>query len=192
VHSFGPRVRFKATTNLIRNSPARVRGRPRIANLLYRFTAGGLILEGWHRARWIHPSVSRRARIKGIYFCTARHIRAAAAFLFLYTRARTCALANLSSTSHSSFSQSAPVACACVRTRFLSRFCFPRKRDPASETNPTNSNAIAPHPKKELVIESAITAGSFFYLPFPSDSRVHTCASHTYATSLCHMRVHRR
>jgi len=80
------RARFKATTNLIRNSPAtRTRGRPRIANLLYRFTAGGLILEGWHRARRIHPSIPRRARIERIYFCPPYSSSGNKAFLVLYT-----------------------------------------------------------------------------------------------------------
>lgn len=127
-----------------------------IANLLYRFTGGRLILEGWHR---IYPA-PRRVWIKRIYFCTTRPYSSSHVSLPLQWRTR--AVPNPSPPSYPSLSWATPL--------YIYIFFFSFSSPPPSlentwfrsETNPANSGATVPRSKKELVIESVIMVRGFF------------------------------
>lgn len=124
-----------------------------IANLLYRFTGGRLILEGWHRIYpaeglnkkdlFLHrPAVFEQPRFSSFTVTCTRGTKSFSSFI------------SFSFMSHPSvyifFSFSSPPPS-------LENAWF------RSETNPANSGATVPRSKKELVIESVIIVRGFSF-----------------------------
>lgn len=136
--------------------------RTRIANLLYRFTGGRLILEGWHRASGISSSAEGLNK-KDLFLLHPPVFEQRprfSSFTVTCARARSRGIKSFSSFISFSF----------MSHPFVYFFYPPPSLENAwfrSETNPANSGATAPRSKKELVIESVIIVrGFFFYLSF--------------------------
>lgn len=108
-------------------------GGPWIANLLYRFTGGRLILMGWHRASDIFSSAEGLNK-KDLFLHRPPYSSSGRVSLPLHQRAHSAP--NPSPSSYPSLSR------VTLRISFLS---LPRRHasvhGPVSETNPTNSTA---------------------------------------------------
>jgi len=147
-----------------------------IANLLYRFTGGRLILEGWHRASDISSSAEGLNK-KDLFLHRPPVFEQRPRFSsFTVTCARAREVQNPFPPSYPSLSRVTPL--------YIYIFYPPPllKNAPfRSETNPTNSGVTVPHSKKELVIESVIIVQGFFF--YPSFLR----QSHVYLYTLIHV-----
>lgn len=137
--------------------------RTRIANLLYRFTGGRLILEGWHRASDISSSAEGLNK-KDLFLHRPPVFEQRPRFSSFTVTLRAREVPNPFPPSYPSLSRATPPY-IYIYIFFFHSFPLLENARFRSETNPTNSGAAVPRSKKELVIESVIIVrGFFFYL----------------------------